>query len=84
MKSLLFFNIYEILNNYFAKNVCRLKTPQHFRELRSEILLIMPRTQIEFYSNLEAYVCHDNKSNFSNEKKTFFSSKYSENPFLNV
>ena len=32
----------------------------------------MHRTQIEIYSNLEAYVCHDNKSNFSNEKKTFF------------
>ena len=31
----------------------------------------MHRTQIEIYSNLEAYVCH-NKSNFSNEKKTFF------------
>ena len=35
----------------------------------------MHRTQIEIYSNLEAYVCHDNKSNFSNEKKTYFSSK---------
>ena len=32
----------------------------------------MHRTQIEIYSNLEAYVCHDNKSNFSNEKKTYF------------
>ena len=41
----------------------------------------MPRTQIEIYSNLEAYVCHDNKSNFSNEKKTYFSSKFSENLF---
>ena len=29
----------------------------------------MHRTQIEICSNLEAYVCHDNKSNFSNEKK---------------
>ena len=29
----------------------------------------MHRTQIEIYSNLEVYVCHDNKSNFSNEKK---------------
>ena len=29
----------------------------------------MHRTQIEIYSNLEAYVCHDNKSNFSNKKK---------------
>ena len=38
MKSLLFFNIHEILNYYFAKNVCRLKTPQHFWELPSEIL----------------------------------------------
>ena len=38
MKSFLFFNIHEILNYYFAKNVCRLKTPQHFRELPSEIL----------------------------------------------
>ena len=27
----------KILNYYFAKNVCRLKTPQHFRELPSEI-----------------------------------------------
>ena len=36
----------------------------------------MHRTQIEIYSNLEAYVCHDNKSNFSNEKKTYFSSKF--------
>ena len=44
----------------------------------------MHRTQIEIYSNLEAYVCHDNKSNFSNEKKTYFSSKFSENPFLNL
>ena len=44
----------------------------------------MHRTQIEIYSNLEAYVCHDNKSNFSNEKKTYFSSKVSENPFLNL
>ena len=40
----------------------------------------MHRMQIEIYSNLEAYVCHDNKSNFSNEKKTYFSSKFSENP----
>ena len=40
----------------------------------------MHRTQIEIYSNLEAYVCHDNKSNFSNEKKTYFS----ENTFLNA
>ena len=38
MKSLLFFNIHEILNYYFAKNVCHLKTPQHFWELPSEIL----------------------------------------------
>ena len=38
MKSLLFFNIYDILNYYFVKNVCRLKTPQHFRELPNEIL----------------------------------------------
>ena len=83
MKSLLFFNIYEILNYYFSKNVCHLKTPQHFRELPSEIL-IMHRTQIEIYSNLEAYVCHDNKSNFSNEKKIYFSSKFSVNPFLNA
>ena len=45
----------------------------------------MHRTQIEICSNLEAYVCHDNKSNFSNEKKkTYFSSKFSENPFLNA
>ena len=45
----------------------------------------MHRTQIEIYSNLEAYVCHDNKSNFFlNEKKTYFSSKFSENPFLNA
>ena len=47
----------------------------------------MHRMQIEIYSNLEAYVCHDNKSNFSNEKKnkkTYFSSKFSENPFLNA
>ena len=29
----------------------------------------MHRTQIEIYSNLGAYVCHDNKSNFSNENK---------------
>ena len=36
----------------------------------------MHRTQIEIYSNLEAYVCHDNKSNFSNEKKTYFSSNF--------
>ena len=36
--------------------------------------------QIEIYSNLEAYVCHDIKSNFSNEKKTYFTSKFSENP----
>ena len=28
----------------------------------------MHRMQIEIYLNLEAYVCHDNKSNFSNEK----------------
>ena len=42
----------------------------------------MHRTQIEIYSNLEAYVCHDNKSNFSNEKKIYFSSKFSENLFL--
>ena len=28
---------FKILNYYFAKNVCRLKTPQHFRELPSEI-----------------------------------------------
>ena len=27
----------KILNYYFAKNVYRLKTPQHFRELPSEI-----------------------------------------------
>ena len=27
----------KILNYYFAKNVCLLKTPQHFRELPSEI-----------------------------------------------
>ena len=27
----------KILNYYFAKNACRLKTPQHFRELPSEI-----------------------------------------------
>ena len=32
----------------------------------------MHRTQTEIYSNLEAYVCHDNKSNFSNEKKNIF------------
>ena len=32
----------------------------------------MHRTQTEIYSNLEAYICHDNKSNFSNEKKTYF------------
>ena len=29
----------------------------------------MHRTQIEICSNLEAYVCLDNKCNFSNEKK---------------
>ena len=44
----------------------------------------MHRKQIEIYSNLEAYVYHDNKSNFSNEKKAYFSSKFSENPFLNA
>ena len=44
----------------------------------------MHKTQIEIYSNLEAYVCHDNKNNFSNEKKTYFSSIFSENPFLNA
>ena len=44
----------------------------------------MHRTQIKIYSNLDAYVCHDNKSNFSDEKKTYFSSKFSENPFLNA
>ena len=44
----------------------------------------MRRTQIEIYLNLEAYVCHDNNSNFSHEKKTYFSSKFSENPFLNA
>ena len=42
----------------------------------------MHRTQIEIYSNLEAYVCHDKKSNFSKEKKTYFSSKFLENLFL--
>ena len=42
----------------------------------------MHRTQINIYSNLEAYIYHDNKSIFSNEKKTYFSSKFSENPFL--
>ena len=40
----------------------------------------MHRTQIEIYSNLEAYVCHDNKSNFSNEKKTYFSSNFFGKP----
>ena len=44
----------------------------------------MHKTQIEIYSNLEACVCHDNKSNFSNEKKTYFSSEFSENPLLNA
>ena len=39
----------------------------------------MHRTQIEIYSNLEADVCHDNKSKFSNEKKTYFSPKFLEN-----
>ena len=43
----------------------------------------MHRTQIEIYSNLGDYICHDNKSNSSNEKKTYFLSKFSENPFLN-
>ena len=32
----------------------------------------MHRAQIEINTDLGAYVCLDNKSNFSNEKKTFF------------
>ena len=44
----------------------------------------MHRTQIEIYSNLEAYVCHDNKTIFQMKRKHIFSSKFSENPFLNA
>ena len=42
--------------------------------------------KIEIYSNLEAYVCHDSKSNFFKWKENIiiFSSKFSENPFLNA
>ena len=41
----------------------------------------MHRTQIKIYSNLEAYVCHDNKSNFSDEKKTYFRQNFRKTRF---